>query len=333
MSNVTSGLPYVAGAIFCWGTALIFLKIRCVVSRKIPGTVMSLYYSFGYLLAASTGAVFLVASGHSFSISAMGIVGGSLWGVGKVLTIFAVTGALGLATGQAMQCAANVLTNFVANAIIRGDCMWEQVGGVFLLLLGLVTLTVPRMGESTPGKHSLPLHVQEHVEISAMTDGASSVAVAANESEKLKMMTGVALALGSGVFMGVQAVPFRLSEGSDPWEYVINESFGQFVVILLSCGGVVLSDLRKKTLPDLSWRQGVPAGLAGGSLLFAAAAFNTLAVAEMGLLAGCLSQLNMIVAGLWGILFFREMHGVFAITLFFLGAAFALAGAALVVAK
>eukprot|EP00927_Polykrikos_kofoidii_P065932 TRINITY_DN61625_c0_g1_i1.p1 TRINITY_DN61625_c0_g1~~TRINITY_DN61625_c0_g1_i1.p1 ORF type:complete len:354 (-),score=32.29 TRINITY_DN61625_c0_g1_i1:39-1040(-) len=333
MASVTAGLPFVAGAIFCWGTALIFLKFRCVVRRKIPGEVMVLYYALGYFLASSASAGLLLLSGHTLSINAAGIFGGSLWGVGKVLTIFAVIGALGLATSQSIQCAANVLTNVVANALIRRELLWEQVGGVCLLLLGLVTVTLARMETSKPYKTSLHSQDAENAASELMMTGASVTLVSSDPSWVSDVVIGVVLAIGSGIFMGVQAVPFRLCEGSDPLEYVINEGIGQFLVTMLSCGGVVLRRWRQKTLSDLSWRQGVPAGFVGGALAFAAAAFNTKAVAEMGLLAGCLSQLNMVVAGLWGIVLFREIHAVLSIAVFFLGVAFAFGGAALVTPK
>ena len=80
-----------------------------------------------------------------------------------------------------------------------------------------------------------------------------------------------------------------------------------------------------------SWfpQYGIPAGLAGGGLLFVAAACNTLAVQHIGLVGSTLGQLNMAVAGVWGMALFKELRHRALVAVFGAGLAVACAGAVL----
>jgi len=138
--------------------------------------------------------------------------------------------------------------------------------------------------------------------------------------------SGLFMAMGSGLCMGLQALPFKLSGSTDSWSYSIGESFGQCVVLVTASVAIQLLK-GKLSVCCLGFRQGSLAGVAGGSFLFIAATLNTFAVREIGLVGSCIGQANLIVAGLWGIVAFHELVGRRLIMLWCVGAALTLLGA------
>ena len=128
-------------AIFCWGTALVPLKLEG--NRANGVAVSTVAISAGYLGAASVAAVVVIASGGEVWASS-GIVGGVVWGTGKVLNILAVAGAAGLAGGQAVQCVVNIATAFAVGVLLRGEpCNAYDAAGVLALIAGLLAIVAP----------------------------------------------------------------------------------------------------------------------------------------------------------------------------------------------
>jgi len=138
---------------------------------------------------------------------------------------------------------------------------------------------------------------------------------------------GTLLAMGSGVFMGVQAVPFKQSGSHDSFSYGVSGAFGQFLV-LLAVSLVSRSTGRTRGF-KAGLAVGLPAGLAGGMLLFLAATCNASAVNELGIVGSTLGQMNMVIAGIWGMMLFREIQDWRLILIFFVGASVAIVGAGL----
>lgn len=331
-----SGLLFALGAIFSWGTALVFLKVKRVKDAKIQPLVMTMFYSLGYLISALVVDIVMILSGDVHHITWSGVLGGVIWGIGKLLTILAVTSRTGLAMGQSIQCCSNVATTFVA-----GVCNHEQVW--WLQFVGIVVLGVGIVGVASPGMQCTKALVRrsDNVWLDAENVHNDLVATSAlkepvTDSSNVRQLgtaAGVLIALASGVCMGCQALPYKLSSDHDSWSYSFGQALGQFLVILLIFIGAWLLGLVRG--PDMytDVAIGLPPGCVGGALLFAAAVCNTFAVGEIGLIGSCLSQLNMVVASIYGIFLFREIREFCLIVCFFCGALIALAGAFLLMWK
>ena len=97
-------------------------------------------------------------------------------------------------------------------------------------------------------------------------------------------------------------------EDDTSWQYNVSGAFRQCLVIVISCGPSTFGQLMGASISGDVARQIVLSGLAGGGLLFIAAACNTAAIQYIGLVGTCVGQL-MVVAGIWGILLFGEMRG------------------------
>ena len=92
------GLGLSCVALLGWGTALVPLKLA---GNKRNGVLLcTLAVSAGYLLSAGVAAAVLLALG-SQAWASSGLLGGVIWGLGKILNILSVAGPAGLAGGQA----------------------------------------------------------------------------------------------------------------------------------------------------------------------------------------------------------------------------------------
>jgi len=243
--------------------------------------------------------------------------------------IFAVTGRVGLAMGQSVQCCANAASSFLAGVCMGEHVWWVQFVAIALLGVGIVGMASPGM-HCTRACLGLPTdHAHSKSDGDAGVGGCAESPLEANPAKQVGLLVGMLLALASGLCLGFQAVPFKLSDEHDALTYALGQAVGQFVFImsfsfiarLLGCVQGFRSSLAA----------GLPAGLLGGWLLFAAASCNIFAVENIGLIGSCLSNLNMVVAGTWGIVLFREITERRLILCFFLGTCIALIGAFLLV--
>jgi len=334
-----NGLLFSLGAICCWGTALIFLKVRKVKDAGISPVVMTMFYSIGYLLTALlTAAVTHLTNVSPVHITIEGVLGGVLWGIGKLCTILAVTSPIGIAMGQSIQCCCNIVATFGSGLLTGESTWWPQFLGVCILMVGIAVVASPGMA-CTKSRLALVDPVpdvcssQDSSELAHPSDRMTlsehrhSVQAVQKSTGGISILLGAWLAAISGLFMGLQALPFKLGADQDSLSYAVSEALGQFLTILTLFSGARLWGLAE------GFRAGVPigllAGLAGGGLLFAAALCNTYAVQEIGLVGSCLSQLNMVVAGTWGIGLFHEITDRRLIVVFFSGTAIAISGASL----
>merc|ERR1712107_354008 len=79
-------------------------------------------------------------------------------------------------------------------------------------------------------------------------------------SEGRDRICGVLLAMASGIFMGFQALPYKLSSDHDPVSYSLGQSIGQFLVILvIYLGGTIAGVI---AVPQNRYIIGCLAGLA-----------------------------------------------------------------------
>lgn len=292
---------------------------------QIDPLVMTMFYSIGYLCTAIVAAVVMLSSGEPAHITTNGVLGGLIWGVGKLLSILAVTSQIGIAMGQAIQCCFNIATAFCTGIFTGEQVGVHQLAGIGILIIGLVVVVTPGM-PCTKARRRCWKGSSLIQDAELGNDGRAETFVS-TPANGIGMTLGVCLAAASGISMGVQALPFKLSDDNDSLSYAVGGALGQFAAILTAClGSRMLGLISGFRASDAV---GLLPGLAGGGLLFTAAVCNTFAVQEIGLVGSCLGQLNMVVAGAWGILLFHEIVEWQLIVLFFLGTLTAVGGALL----
>jgi len=248
---------------------------------------------------------------------------------GKLLTIFAVTSRVGLAMGQSIQCCANAASVFFAGVCLGEHVWWLQFVAIALLGVGIVGMASPGM-HCTRACLGMPTNdVHSDLDGDAGAGPCAESPLKANPVRQVSLPLGMLLALASGLCMGFQAVPFKLSNEHDALGYALAQAVGQFAFV--TSVFVTARLLGRVQGFRSSLAVGLPAGLLGGGLLFAAAACHMFAVENIGLIGSCLGNLNMVVAGTWGIVLFREITERRLIMCFFLGSCIALTGAFLLV--
>ena len=206
---VLAGYLFSCGSIFAWGTALIFLKLDWVVQAKLTTQAKVFYYSLGYLVASLCAWLLLNGLSQPAAVTPLGVAGGVIWGLGKLLTILSVTGELGIASGQAVQCAVNVFTSFLAGAALLGESVWwANVLGAVVLAMGLGLLVLPRVRASDASASGSPAFSEENLLGKAAEDSSAAVDPESGRAAPLgarhwvqTKATGVAFAMASGVCM------------------------------------------------------------------------------------------------------------------------------------
>jgi len=328
-----NGILWSIGAIFCWGTAMVFLKLDHIKRLGFRPISLTYLYSIGYLATAAAAFATTRTLDHKdIPITTFGIIGGLIWAAGKLFGILAVTNAAGIAMGQSIQCCVNIMTAFLAGACFGENVFFWQLVGMTLLILGLMMVAAPGMNFT---KQALSAKSDADLELKPLVKSGTPSSVG--------MLGSMCAAMISGFCMGVQSVPFKLSGDDDALSYAFSGSLAQFCVLSVvffvermflmfsteSPANALLNYTVEADTATAFFANGLPAGLAGGLLLFTAAVCNTSAVSEIGLVGACLGQMNMVVAGIWGIALFKEIRDQTLITLFFIGSFIALGGAIL----
>jgi len=206
---------------------------------------------------------------------------------------------------------------------------WVQFVAIALLGIGIVGMASPGMHCTKACLGMSTYHVHSNLDGDVGVGGCGESSLIGNPSKQVGLFAGMLLALASGLCLGFQAVPYKLSNEHDALTYALGQAVGQFVFI--TSVFVVARLLGRVHGFRSNLAVGLPAGLLGGGLLFVAASFNTSAVENIGLIGSCLSNLNMVVAGAWGIVLFREITERRLIMCFILGTCIALIGAFLLV--
>lgn len=324
--NFLLGSVAIVGACFCWGTAMVFVKLDCVQSDGIATHMMAVWYSLGFLLAGVLAAIALLAAGRNVEYSEAAVLAGALWGMAKLCAFYSVTSDFGLAGCQGVSCIVYIAVTFVIGVCGGQAVTPDRWIGLGVLGAGMAVVLASRSDLVADFLEAIvPTDRLVYV---PKGDGTSKHGEAAagrlQARPVLGKPAGVCLACAAGVGTGCQLLPFEfVSVGAV--SYSVGMAFGQFLVIGCTAGVAAARDAQLgDARPGL--RTGLPAGLAGGILLYAAVACNAVAGAEVGIMATSASSLNMVVAGFWGIAFFGEITDWRLILLFMAGSVAAIGG-------
>lgn len=348
------GLSYAGVASVSWGSALVFAKLPIIKHLQISVWVITLSYSIGYFITAALAVLVAYLNGKSVAWTNYGFAGGIFWGSGKIFSLQAISGAIGLAAGQSTQCVVSCIVAFTVGVFAHHEPVSVmQCLGLLMLIAGLVTISLAKVPVGAQANSSslearltgcslTPVSTRSIVDTSIHTAEAMTPQSSEGSKPTAAIFQGICLAVAAGLTLGCQNVPYLFDPAANAWDYTASQSVGQLSVILIVCGTVVIQQRRTSASPALSESAighdrvktvvvGGLAGLCGGSLLFVAAFANTQACGQLGLAMGqSLSQTNMVVASLWGVFLFNEIVGLRLLCWFGLGCMVALTGAVMI---
>lgn len=331
--TVFSGVLWSLGAALCWGSHLVFVKLDCVKKVGIRPIALTLFYAIGLFTASVVAMCSSMLTGSVININSYGLTAGAIYGFAKLLMILAVTDVIGIAMGTAVANTVNVCTAFLAGLCTGESAQPLQLFGLFLLVTGLVVVASPGMIVTGKTFNSAEIALVQDCKPSSSKSKESTPLLQPTVAGGDGMIRCIYILVLAGVGYGVQALPFKLSGGDDAFSYAISLAIGQLFVVLgaFTLTNAVASKTDSEELPNINLETycttGIPAGFAGGLLLFSAAYCNSKAVQEIGLIGSTLGQLNMVIAGMWGIAVFKEIQDATLISLFFGGTLLAISGA------
>eukprot|EP01028_Stygiella_incarcerata_P002441 TRINITY_DN1454_c0_g1_i1.p1 TRINITY_DN1454_c0_g1~~TRINITY_DN1454_c0_g1_i1.p1 ORF type:complete len:349 (-),score=80.30 TRINITY_DN1454_c0_g1_i1:78-1124(-) len=343
MYSTEVGFVAVFLAILFFGSYAVPLKFKRVRVLHIDPMVTQLYMGFMIFFTS-----WLVALYEEFEFTFYGILGAILWVPANVFAIFAIR-LIGLSVAQGLWCGFTIAVSFFWGAVVFQD----HLTNVYLALLGLafliggcLILTQIRTNEppedeigeidesteaSTPlqdGKHSLPSYDMEEVQsIDPSHVAINSPSETEKTSKQTKKTLGMICVCCVGLLNGSMMVPARLNPQKS-LIYVVSFGIGVFFVtpILFALYFII-----KRERPKIMLRRASGPSLIVGLLWNVGNVCATIAVlSPLGLTVGFpLTQVALLVAGLWGMYVFHEISGKRNSVTFFAGAGIILLGAAL----
>lgn len=324
-------MPYVAVLVawLCFGSFAVPMKWQSVVDAKVHPLVFQCYKTWWTFVTSHAVLLF----GEKYRLTWWGLASGLSWVPAGVAAVLAVR-HVGIAYAQAVWQVTIIGTSFVWGFVVLDDDSVRDWPGTVLAILCLIfgivgmtlsfnirkTRTEPSEPEDRPqgtngnrdhsavenvGSEGRPSLEQGLV---ALEDGSQSP----SSSPEVSMCVGLAAALFNGVWGGANLVPshFASLHGT---EFVISFATGAAVVNLVMLAGYALLCCMywRTPMPSLELRvMAVPGFLSG--TLWSIGNFCSLYVVSSVLGQGigyALIQSSVIVSGLWGILFYKEMSG------------------------
>jgi len=312
-----SYLPWLAVLMswICFGSFAVPMKSSAVIEAKVHPVIYQLYKT-----CWNCAASFLVLLFFPFEFTWWGLASGFCWVPAGIAAVVAVQN-IGMACGQAIWQMTIIFSSFVWGFVILQDTQVRSLAGT-LLSLGMLALGVLGMtwafslstGEQAKGLLQPLLRNRRgdpegrpHVPAAGCKDASKHE----KQGPKLSYEVGICAALFNGLVGGANLVPSHFSSIQGV-HFVLSFGIGALLangLLLAAFGG--WRCLRGEPLPSLEFRVMLVPGLVSG-LLWAVGNFCALyAVATLGQCIGySLVQASIIVSGLWGIVYYRELSGV-----------------------
>eukprot|EP01112_Ceratiomyxa_fruticulosa_P008558 TRINITY_DN2219_c0_g2_i2.p1 TRINITY_DN2219_c0_g2~~TRINITY_DN2219_c0_g2_i2.p1 ORF type:complete len:322 (-),score=46.00 TRINITY_DN2219_c0_g2_i2:155-1120(-) len=302
-------------AILFFGSFGIPIKSKRVVEAGIDPVVFQCYYSFAVFLTS-----WLLLAFYPFQFTYLGIVGALLWVPSSILSIFAVN-FLGISIAQGTWSGITIMVSFIWGAAVFHDevkNLWLAILALLLLALGITGLSLCQYKFYNPFSPSM------HNEYDPL--------MPVNESEKpvepsKNRMLGILCAVFLGILNGSMLVPLRyLPKDFPPLVYPV--SFGIGVMVVTPVAALLYFVVKRKR-PELKPTVAAIPGMLSGTMWNVGNVGSVIATLKLGLTIGFpLTQLALLVAGIWGMVLFGELAGKLCKVQFFIAAVVLLGGAA-----
>jgi len=330
------GWVAVCGAIVVMGSYGIMVKVPSVQKVDCDCMVFNVYMSAGkammclplFLAGSSETPVFCVAT------VALGALFATLWIVLNVL-FFVSINTLGYAVASALSNSTAILTAFTWGVVVFGDSVADVASAACSLTLMIIGIFLSvfsfRLSDAQAPKTATSKESPADGESAGGLDAAS-------------MFLGVATGVGTGIACGSQMVPLTLFkqgapllglpayEGRDPASLAFLPSLAvgvlvmQPVLFLLYWGPSMLRGMKPRFhVADVAL-PGLGCGAISGMGYFCSM-FTSVYLGQA--LGYSLTQVNLVVASLWGVVYYKEIQGRAAIAAFSLSSLVIVVGAVL----
>lgn len=346
--DIAVGYGCAFGAALCWGTQGIFVKIPAVRETNVDAVVFQGYYSLAIFLSSAFFPLFTACDWTWYGVSSA-----LLWVPGSLATIVAIT-LCGLAVTQGVMCGASITVSFLWGvAYFQEDIRnwpWTLVG-LSLLVVGVCGMCLSnfQFRISLPEQLRVlyrivpcfaPPDGSYYAELDEMQTGRLLDADPENplkqpesQFQVRQFLLGVVVAVISGASYGTTMVPKVLSREENSTGLCYGFCFGMGVgvfTLLVLIFYFIINFLRGKGIPALHLRVVLLPAMAAGFISNMGTVASIYATVNLGLTVGFpLTQMAVLVSGLWGLFLFKEMTRWNAIGAFFVSGVVLIGGAAL----
>jgi len=322
------GYIAVSGAILFFGSFAVPLKTRRVQEAQVDPVVFQMYYSLSIFCSS-----FLVLTYNPWVFTPWGIAGAALWVPASILSIFAIN-YLGLSIAVGVWAGTTIVISFLWGALAfpKDDAVKNiplSVLALFLLVSGIVCLSlsnsefVKKLGKNKETKQNINEEDDRYEDSPLLTQKSQE-----DKSSNSGKLIGLACSLILGCLNGSMMVPLRfVPKEAQGINYIV--SFGIGVLIVTPVCAIVYF-LARRRIPVFHYRIALIPGLITGLLWNIGNFCSIYATLYLGLTIGFpLTQLALVVSGLWGLLVFKELRGIIVILVWFASVIVLLSGAAL----
>lgn len=333
------GYVAVAVAIIFFGSFNVPLKSRRIQQLAIDPMVNQLYMMVSIFVLNWLS----LAVDPSFEFTAWGVVAAAMWVPCNVFAVVAIR-FLGLGVAQATWCSLIMTVSFFWGAVVFAQPLKSLAGSVIALLVlvsGVVILGLVKTDTTPVGKSpsSSAQHNPQQMEDTALVMEKDLNFLADNRNIGLRnKLAGIACCSMTGLLAGSMMVPSRFNPNQS-FNYCASFGIGVLlvtpVVAVIWFLGQYLS-LRSTGQQHQFAIRFHPKEAAGPCLLVGAlwsggnAGATVAVMSPLGLTVGYpLTQVALLVAGLWSLLLLKEIRGTRHVLHFIAGAAVVLLGAVL----
>lgn len=354
-SNIIMGWFAACVGAIGFGSFAVPIKGDTANSVDIDPLVMQSYKSLMCFLTSWL----VISMGQEVTFTWWGIISGLFWVPGGALNIFAIRNA-GLAVSQGIVASSIVMVSFIWGNIIFHEPVKSQVMAYFavvLIMTGLYGMSYYSAADSVAEDDGADLHKRddeeeqkdllqnqfdnesttttEPMEISGKTRQSDRVVLVCGNTYSRRNL-GLCSALLCGTWGGSCLVPMHYSKGdTNGLGYVISFSVGAMVVTLLMwILRLLYSTIKMKSLseafavlPSFHFKVMWLPGATAGALWSLGNVGSIVAVEQLGQGVGYpASQSALLVAGLWGIFYYKEVNKPITIMKWFTSASVTITG-------
>mmetsp|Transcript_15923 Transcript_15923/g.50037 ORF Transcript_15923/g.50037 Transcript_15923/m.50037 type:complete len:333 (+) Transcript_15923:125-1123(+) len=326
MNDHALGYLAVLGSVIFFGSFGVPIKSPAIVAAKVDPVVFQCYKTL-----ACFSTCWLVLLYVPYKFTWWGTVGASIWVVNGICAIIAVQKA-GLGISQSLWSGLSIFVSFVWGAVIFGEPIRDMP--MALLSLGVMAVGMAGIGTAASRKKAPPGAAVDLEDVTLIQDEDGNGNGKYGSKMSNQFVTGLGCALYVGIANGSFMVPLKYGmKNTDVKgiEYLVSFGVGAGIVTIV-VAGIYFAGLRHLGRPIPSFQVGVAAkpALTTGLLWSAGNYCSIYATNLLGMAIGWpLVQCQLIVSGLWGVLYYREVEGRRTIGLFMASSAVLLMGVVL----
>jgi glucose uptake protein GlcU len=336
-NNYLYGFGAVLLAILSFGTFAVPLRNQKFVEAKVHPIILQCYFSCMVFLTS-----FISLAITPWDFSWWGWLGAGLWVFTSILSFIAI-GQIGIAVPQAVWSGSTIIVSFLWGAIVFNEDVKSfplSILGIFLLCVGILGTSICSMKfpVSFPKVFSclycLPIFIDPERELYTQIESSHYDEFNNDQTKRTprQWTIGILVAILMGIPNGSMMVPTQIEGVPTGIGYLMSFSTG--VIIISFSFGLFLQMFSyfttKKFIP-LRVEAAFFPGMAAGLLWSSGNLFSIYATQFLGLTIGFpLTQVALVIAGLWGLFFFKEMTETSARIMFFVSALIILSGGVLI---